>query len=537
MRRMTIILAAGLAALLMGCARVAVSQSQPAARHSIVYGLTLQPSGFDPHIHASSELGIPLRQVYDTLLYRDPVTREFIPGLASAWAIAPDGLSVTFTLKQGVAFHDGTPFNAAAVGANLDRITSSAAGSQRAVFLLGPYEGYEVVDDSTIRVILRAPYSPILDSFSQIYLAMASPAAFNGVSIDRYQFHQVGTGPFQFVEYIPGDRLVIRRSPTYTWGPSFYTVPTEGSIDEVVFRFYEDPPARAAALESGDADIMGELLPTDARALTGNAEIQLLPIPIPGQPLQFLFNAARTPTNNQRVRQALLLAANREAIIDGVFQRFSPLADGALSAVTPFYDRSARGVYGYDPARALTLLAEAGLVDSDDDGFIDAPGATTTVEAVEIRVLVPPWGLVPQVAALLQDQWRQIGLQVTLDQVATRGQLAEAVAGGDYHLVAFYSFGADASLLNDYWLSTGAMNWSRVVNPDLDIVLNEAARAADPVVRADLYGRVQRYLMEQALILPIRDYVNLNGARARVQNLQFDAYGWFPLLNNVTVAG
>jgi peptide/nickel transport system substrate-binding protein len=94
----------------------------------IVYGLTLQPSGFDPHIHASSELGIPLRSVYDTLVYRDPQTQEFVSGLASAWTISADARDYTFTLRQDVHFHDNTPFNAAAVAANLDRITLTDTG-------------------------------------------------------------------------------------------------------------------------------------------------------------------------------------------------------------------------------------------------------------------------------------------------------------------------------------------------------------------------------------------------------------------------
>ena len=115
--------------------------------------MTLQPSTFDPQIGASSELGIPLRSVYDTLVYRDPQSLEFVPGLATSWTISPDGLIYTFALRQGVNFHDGTPFNAQAVAANLDRITNPMTASQKALFLLGPYTGYEIVDDYTIRLL------------------------------------------------------------------------------------------------------------------------------------------------------------------------------------------------------------------------------------------------------------------------------------------------------------------------------------------------------------------------------------------------
>ncbi len=98
----------------------------------IVYGLTLNPSGFDPHIHISNELGIPFYSIYDTLIYRHPQTMDFVPGLAERWEMAPDGLSWTFMLRRGVTFHDGTPFNAQAVAANLDRIADPEVTAGRA---------------------------------------------------------------------------------------------------------------------------------------------------------------------------------------------------------------------------------------------------------------------------------------------------------------------------------------------------------------------------------------------------------------------
>lgn len=100
------------------------NSSPVVSRNRIVYGLTLSPSGFDPHVNQSSEIGIVLRQVYDTLVYRDPDTGQFVPGLAESWTVSPDQTTYTFTLKQGVTFHDGTPFNAAAVGTTLARITA-----------------------------------------------------------------------------------------------------------------------------------------------------------------------------------------------------------------------------------------------------------------------------------------------------------------------------------------------------------------------------------------------------------------------------
>ncbi|NWG15135.1 MAG: hypothetical protein HXY41_00735 [Chloroflexi bacterium] len=503
------------------------SRLQTDGSNRLVYGLTLQPSGIDPHINSSSELGIPLRQVYDTLVYRDPETTAFVPGLAAEWTVSDDGLTYTFKLRQGVTFHDGTPFNAQAVAANLDRIVSPETASQKAVFLLGTYASYKILDEYTIQINLTEPYSPLLDSLSQVYLGIASPAALAQYSTSRYQFHQVGTGPFRFVEYVPGDRIVLQRSPDYRWGPAFYQA---GNVETVEFRFFTDAPTRAAGIESGAAQVMGELLPTDARALTANSAIQLIPVATPGQPLQFLMNTRRFPTDNRIVRQALLFGTNRNTIIDTVFQRFSPVAWGPLSANTLFYSREMIGLYAQDTAQAQALLASAGFQDSNNNGYLDVGGIE-----LEVKIIVPPWGLIPEVAQLLQDQWRAIGVRAILEPVPTRSTLLEQVQTGEYNLVAFYSFGLDPVLLNQYFLSDSPDNWTGYASPDLDNLLLEAARAGDVNTRRSLYAQAQRVIMDEALILPIRDYVNLNAASAALKGLSFDAYGWFPLLNNASM--
>lgn len=495
-----------------------------------IYGLTLQPSGFDPHIHASSELTIPLRSVYDTLVYRNPQTLAFESGLAQSWEVSDDGRTYTFSLRQDVHFHDGTPFNAAAVAANLDRITAPETASQHAAFLLGPYAGYEIVDDYTIRLMLEEPYSPLLDGLSQTYLGIASPAALNEYGLERYQFHQVGTGPYTFEEYVPGDRLVLRRNPDYAWAPDFYTASNQGAPEVIEFRFFEDPPARTQTLDSGGAQIMGELLPVDARSLTTNSALRILPVSIPGQPLQFLMNTQSFPTTDQNIRRAILYGVNREAIIDAVFQRFSPIAWGPLSASTAFYNANVYGAYAFDANRARTLLGEAGMVDRDLNGYLEVGGAQ-----IELRMIVPAWSQIPEVAQLIQDQMRDIGLRLILEQVPTRAALLERVSQGNYNLVAWYEFGVDPAFLSRYYGTNGANNFTGYSDVTLDALLADAVRQPNLGARQSLYAQAQQIIMDQALVLPIRDYVNLNGYAAEVTNLAYDAFGWAPLLANVRV--
>lgn len=498
------------------------------AGRRIVYGLTLNPSGFDPHIHSSSELGIPFYSVYDTLIYRHPQTLDFVPGLAERWEMAPDGLSWTFYLRRDVRFHDGEPFNARAVAANLDRIMNPELGSRKARLLLGPYTGYVIEDPYTIRLLLAEPYAPLLDGLSQVYLGMASPKALAANSKNVYQWHQVGTGPYRLETVVPGERIVLRRNPDYAWGPVFYAPVTERSLETIEFRFYTDPATRSQALEGGQVQIIGELLPTDAELLLGNPALRVLRTPVLGLPQQLIFNTQRAPTDQQAVRQALILATNRTAIVDAVFQGLSPVAHGPLTSGMPFYDPQVEQFYPYDPAGARSLLARAGYGDADGDGVLERDGVP-----LRLTLVFAPWNQMAEVAQLIQAQWREVGIEAELVLKPDFPSLREAVSAGDYHLVAFNDSGVDASILNAFYMTGGANNWSGYSDPELDGWLAEAVRQLDPALRAGYYQSAQQRIMEQALILPIREVVNLNGTSARLEGVIFSAQGWWPLLRNV----
>jgi len=497
----------------------------------IVYGLTLNPSGIDPHINASSELGIPLMSVYDTLVYRHPQTFLYEAGLAERWEILNNGTRYRFFLKRNVTFHDGQPFNADAVGVNLDRIMAESTASQKARGLLGPfYQGYNIVNEFTVEIILSNPYEPLLDSLSQVYLGMASPLALANHQDGTYQWHQVGTGPYMVKEVVPGDRIVLEKNPDYAWGPPFYTVDNPNPLDEIEFRFYTDPATRDDALQAGEVDFIGELLPVDAELLSGNSNIRLYPTPIPGQPLQFLFNTQRFPTDNANIRRALLHATNRTAIVDAIFAGLSPVAYGPLTSTTPGYNPEVENFYPFDLQQTLDLLERANIIDSDEDGLLDQLG-----EPITITILAPPWGLIPETAQAIQGQWRSIGITVNIEQVPNFPTLLERIDAGEYHMVALYSFGLDASVLNSYYLSNGFDNVSGFANEEIDNFLSQALQEPDPTARDNIYGLVQTRIMEEAIILPIREYVNLNASTNQFDGVIFDAHGWWPLLNNFQI--
>jgi peptide/nickel transport system substrate-binding protein len=511
-----------------------IEEESPAAKvparagGKLVYGLTLAPSGIDPHVNASSELGIPLTSVYDTLVWQD-LNGEFVPGLAKSWEISDDGLTYTFHLRDDVIFHDGTPFNAQAVKFNLDRIADPATKSQKAVLMLGPYQSTEIVDDYTVKVHFKEPYAPFLDSASQVYLGMASPTAVEKWGAD-YQLHQVGTGPFILKEYTPKDHLTLVRNPDYNWAPTIFNHQGPAHLEEIEFRFFVEPATRALALEGGEAAVMGEIPPHDAERLADNPAFTLLPVAIPGQSLQFFLNTKKAPTDDLQIRQAINYATDKEAIVTAIFKEYSPVAHGPLNAFTIGYDKSVEEMYEHDLAKAEALLEEAGWVDSDGDGIREKDG-----QPLKLETYLMGWGYVPEVAQLLQAQLKDVGIEMESQVVAYPAAL-EAAREEKHNFIPFSLSSSDPDILRTFFHSSNAdsgFNWSKFRDPMLDELLENGAHTLDLDERRELYAEAQQLIMAKALILPIRDYVNLNAASAKVRGLRYDPRGWFPWLYDV----
>jgi peptide/nickel transport system substrate-binding protein len=501
---------------------------------SIVYALTASVSGIDPHIHDSREVGMIIRQIYDTLVYRDARSRGFVPGLATSWVISDDQLVYTFTLREDVFFHDGTRFDAEAVSANFSRVLNPNITSPAIRSLLGPIISYQVIDAFTFRVTLSEPYEPLLDGLSQPFMGIASPAALTQYEAQplRYQYHQVGTGPFVLQEYVPEDRIVLIRNQDYLWGPVFYEIPIpENAVNQVIFRFYQDPQQRFAALRRGSIDITGGLRPEDAERIAAGSEYVLQPVSIAGETIQFMINTEREPTNNLAVRQALLYATNRASIVDGVYRGFTAIAWGPLSTSTLYYNRGVENAYSQNIVQAQDLLRNAGYSDADSDGILDYEG-----ENLKLTVLHTPWDSLPQVTTYLSEQWASIGIETVIEPIPGMGALAEAVTRGDYNLVPMSESGLDASILSQNYFSGSLTNWSNFRSTELDDLLMIGRQTNDAEERRQVYGRAQAIILEQAITLPISERVNLNAYAASIDGLMFDPIGWYPLLHNVTQA-
>ncbi len=513
--------------LLAACGAEDERQQCASDRRCLAYGITADIPILDPHRASAPEAGMIFRQIYDSLLYRDSETHDFVPGLASSWQVSNDGLAYTFNLRQDIQFHSGSRFDAQAVARNIDRIYDPAITSSRARQLLGPLNQYEIVDDYTIRFHLFSPYEAFLDAWSQPFLGIANPEALREYGLLRYQFHQDGTGPFALAEYLPGERVKLQRHAGYSLLPAVYQKPDSGEFETVEFSFVAEAAADPLTLVAVTLDVLDDIAPVAAQNLAANSRVRILPTRIPGQSAQFLFNTNREHLSSPVVRRALLLATNRVAINNLVFLSFSPIAWAPLSASTGYSHDGYVNTFPFDLAEAQRLLSEAGYADADGDGILerqDIPLALT--------IVTPPWGNLPDVAAYLRQQWRAIGIDLTIEPVPGRARLEDLIATGAYDLLPVDNYGIDPELLSRIFQEESVYQASQVPNETLMALLRAASQERDPARRRSQYYEVQALLMNETLLLPIREPVRLTATRAEIEDLHFDAFGFYPLLYN-----
>ncbi len=491
----------------------------PKTGGTVNYGLLFSPSSMDPHIGSSWDLAVAVANVYDPLVNTDS-SGNLAPGLAQSWTVSPDARSITFKLRQGVKFHDGTPFNAAAVKFSLDRIADPKTQSEFAISLIGSYTSTEVLDDYTARVNFVRPYAPFLANLSLPYLAMVSPAAVAKWGAD-YQMHQVGTGPYIFKEYVPDQTLTLVRNPDYNWAPPSAQHQGAAYLDQIVFKFIPDESARIKALQAGDVNVARELPPEQAPQLAQDPQFSLLVTAEPGQTLQFFMNTKRAPLDDLRVRQALLYAIDPRIAANTIFQGYFPVAYGPLAQNTLGYDPSLKDMYPYDLAKAKALLQDAGWVDNGS-GVRQKNGTTLTLD-----VIVQNWGHIEELSQLMQGELQQVGVKLNLQMMSFPAAL-QAVSDGKYDLSPYGGGGWDPDVLASYFRSDAYFNWSKVSDAGLDKLLDQAGSQMNGDARVKLYQQAQQVIMKNALIIPMLSDGQIVGINHRIKGLTYDRYGLWP---------
>jgi peptide/nickel transport system substrate-binding protein len=490
----------------------------PAVGGELVVALYAEPSKIDPHRTGTTQATVVTIQVCESLAIGKP-DGTFVPGLATSWEIAEDGTSYTFHLREGVKFHDGTPFNAQAVKYNFDRIVDPATQSERAIGNLGPYSSTEVVDDYTAVVHLKSPFAPFMDGVAGEFLCMVSPTAAAKWGPDEFQDHLVGTGPFIFKEWKRHEYMRLERNPDYWGGSEFFEHQGLAYLDAIVFKFISEASVRSGTLETGEIHIAQDVPAVDVVRLDAKPDIDMLIKPAPGTGIRLLFNMSKAPTDDLRVRQAINYAVDQKAISEILYQGILEPIYGALTPVALCYWSGAEEMYAYDPEKAKALLEEAGWVDTDGDGIRDKDGQP-------LRLDLPTHGgyfLYRDPCPIVQAQLGEVGIDVNVMNLAAPAWL-EAGRTGNQHIGIVDMKGSDPYFtlgLGYHSSQVTAFAWNHHHNSHLDELLDEAVGVVDPKKRCAIYEEVQKIIMEDAMIKPIHSYVATWGVRSEVKGLKF----------------
>ncbi|MET3792913.1 ABC transporter substrate-binding protein [Aquamicrobium terrae] len=444
------------------------------------------------------------------------------PLLAESYEVSDDGLRVTFHLRKGVKWHDGVEFTSEDLAYTTMEVWKVLHGRGRTIF--ANVESVETPDKHTAVFVMRRPSPGMLKSLAAQYAQILPAHIYKGTDplTNPANLKPIGTGPFRFVSFQPGDNLVLERNPDY-WD--------EGKpyLDKLIFRFIPDPATRAAALESGDAHIVPQnLIPmADLERLEASGEFD-----VTTKGYEFLnememieFNLDDDVMKDIRVRKAIAHAIDRQWIVDNILFGYGQPATTPLHhQLTELHDDTGVPQYEYDPEKSKALLEEAGYK-------ADANG-------VRLKLVVDPlpYGDHQQhIGAYMREAMREVGIDLEVRAQDFAGFVKRVYTDRDFQFtVNLLTGGSDPTVgtQRTFWgpsfkIGVGFSNGSHYENPEMDKILEDAAAEMDPAKRKELYHQFQKLAMEDLPAFPLVAVESTTTASKRLKNHSIDANGTY----------
>lgn len=442
---------------------------KPTSGGSLTVGIDDDPTGFNPTVDPWAAGGHNVaRTIFDTLATYDS-GGKVVPYLAESITANAEATVWTITLRSGITFHDGTPFDAAAVKANFDANKNSPQyGSQLALL-----SETKVIDPSTVELVMTqawATFPNVLtgDVGSQIgYMAAPSmlAAADGGLK-------PIGTGPFTFVEWVQDDHLTVARNDSYWQTPAY--------LDEITFKPIPDSDARKAAFDAGDIDLYSTGSSNEITEYQATPDDFSVTIGAPGEPDMVMFNTKKAPLDDVRVRRAIVMATDLNRIFDlleakGVKRITSgPYADDSFWFTESDYPK-------YDPAGAKALI----------DEYVAETGNPVEFEFAGNQIPI-----VVSIQELYQSMWSEVGAKANIVSRAQSENIG-AVIAGEFQVAMWGGIGGGDpdSDYNDFHSGTG-LNFSGFSTPEMDAALDAGRALTDSDARKQQYAIVQKVLGE-----------------------------------------
>ena len=403
-----------------------------------------EPDNLDPWLSAASDTEAVFHNVFEGLVLFDE-TGALIPGLAESWDISDDGLTYTFHLRDDVTFHNGKAFSAEDVVYTYESL-SGLGGEEALSSKFKNLTSVEAVDDYTVTMTLAEADA----AFLQYTRVAVLPKGYEDQSSAP-----VGTGPFVFEKYVPGQMVVLEKNEDY------YDESRMPKIDEAQIYIMGDDSAVLTALQSGQLDA-GIVYADSADYLTGDFTVNSSP---QNMVQLFALNNSATPFDDVRVRQAFEYAVNKDQIIDGVFAGYATELYSNFSPVmSHFYNDELEDIYTYDVDKAKELMAEAGY----EDGF-------------DITITVPSnYQKHVDTAQVIAQQLKQINVNATIEPVEWGQWLEQVYTNADYQTTVVGLTGKlDPNDILGRYVSDYAKNFMKYNNPDYDKLIEEAKTASD----------------------------------------------------------
>lgn len=459
---------------------------------TLVIGQESDVVSLDPHRQNDLRSARVIRQIYDTLVvYEEDLRLQ--PGLAESWEQL-DELTWEFRLRRDVFFHNGEPLTAHDVKFSFDRLRDPATRSPGA-FILDPIDEVTVVDDYTVHIHTSSPFAPLLAHLSHSAASILNEKAVREAGENYGTRVAVGTGPFQFVNWVSGSHLILRRNPRW-WGG-------ELKVEEVVFRSIPDETVRAIELETGGVDIAFRLDPVDQTRLASDPNISL--ITEDSLSTAYIgFNLQKSPLNDVRVRRAIHHAIDVDSVVEIIYEG---QADRAFGPLPPrvFGAHPHLKPYDYNPDRAGQLLAEAGY----PNGF----RITLWTNEDPLRM---------QMAEVVQEDLRLVGIDVDIQVLEWGTYLQETAAGHhDMFILGWSTITADADygLYSQFHSSQWGYAGNRTfyANPRVDELLDLGRTNSDPDIRLQAYQEAQEIIVDEAPWVFVLFLKDVSGIRSNIE--------------------
>ncbi|TYP87256.1 ABC transporter substrate-binding protein [Blastococcus xanthinilyticus] len=436
---------------------------------TLVAAVGAQPDQFDPHVTSAYPSFQVLENVYDTLVVPNPEDLTMEPSLATDWETSEDGLTWTFTLREGVTFHDGSEFDAADVVYSYNRIIDEQLQN---AYRFENVTGVEAVDPQTVEITLSQP-TPNLPALI---------GGFKGTAIipegaaEEYDLttEAVGTGPFT-LESSDASSTELAAYEEYWGGPP--------SIDGVEFRYIAEPAAALTALENGEVDWTDNVPPQQIESLEGNDEVELQSIPSVDY-WYMSMNFAREPFGNPLVRQAIATAIDREAVTEAA--RFGAAQANQTAIPEGNFFASDYAPFEADAEAARQLLEESGVQLPLEMGLMVTDEFPETVTAAQV----------------IASQLEPIGINVDVQTVDFATWLDRQGQGDfDAFMLGWLGNLDPFDYYHSQHITDGVNNYQGYSNPEVDQLLQQASSETDREARKDLYDQAVQLIVDDVSYL------------------------------------